>query len=175
MSYSLNKNKYLNDFELTSLESSLQKHLETDTRNCLLLLLAIKTGARATELLNIEKKDLDSQNGTIYIRGIKNSNSCEIPIPRPLFDRLSAYADTLTSERIFPISYSRLYAIWKIYGPRGKKLHSTRHTVALNCYKKTKDIHITKTLLRQKSINNTLIYLDYVYSQNELKQALGIK
>ena len=37
---------------------------------------------------------------------------------------------------------------------------------------RTKDIHLVRNLLGHKNINNTLIYLDYVQSQDDFRKAL---
>ena len=57
--YSLNKKKYLLEPELEKLNSLLDTHIHDDLRNCILLKLALKTGARAQELLNLKKIDLN--------------------------------------------------------------------------------------------------------------------
>ena len=57
--YALNKNKYILPSELEKLEYLLESHLEQDHRNTTLLFLALHTGARATELLNIETWDIN--------------------------------------------------------------------------------------------------------------------
>ena len=54
--YAINKNKYLLDPEYEHLEILLKRYVLKEKRNCLLIYIAMHTGARATEILNIEKK-----------------------------------------------------------------------------------------------------------------------
>ncbi len=170
--YSLNKNKYLLEPELQKLTDLLNKHYESDSRNCLMLLLALKTGARATEILNLKKTDLDIYEETVLIQGIKGSNDREIPLPSQLFRKLKVYAESQPDQRLFSITYNRLRQIWDIYRPIPKKFHCLRHTFAIELYKKTKDVRLVQVALGHRNIMNTMIYADYVYSKQELKKLI---
>lgn len=165
--YSLNKTKYLLSSELTHLVALLER---SEGRDAVLLLTLLKTGARAQELLNVAVTDLNKESQTIFIQGSKGSRDREIPLPPKLFKKLLAIAPA--SGPIFPISYKRLFQIWQEYKPVNKKLHSLRHTFAIELYKKTKDLRLVQTALGHKSINNTMIYSDYLYSQEELRKIL---
>ncbi len=173
--YSLNKNKYLLPPELEELKRLVQAHRSRDTRNCLLLELAWRTGGRAQELLNIRFSDLNIHDQTVFIRGIKGSNDRELPLPSDFFKELFRYASPLKSgsdQLLFPISYDRLYQIWDLYKPAAKKFHSLRHTFAIELYQKTKDIRLLQVALGHRNIANTMIYADYVYSQTELRKLI---
>lgn len=170
--YSLNKNKYLLPDELENLEKLLQEHLDFDTRNCLLLLLGLRTGGRAQEILNIKKSDLNTYEESILINGLKGSNDREIPLPPALFKKLNLYANTVKGDVIFPITYNRFRQIWDLYRPVQKKLHCLRHTFAIQLYKKRKDIRLVQVALGHRNVMNTMIYADYVYSQTELRKLI---
>jgi integrase/recombinase XerC len=170
--YALNKNKYLLGPELERLNTLLDSHMEEDLRNCLLLKLALKTGARAQELLNLKKIDINSYEESILIHGIKGSNDREIPIKSDVFRLLKKYSENLDSQILFPISYSRLRQVWEFYRPVPKKFHSLRHTFAIEIYKKTKDIRLLQVALGHRNVMNTMIYADYVYSTQELKRLI---
>ncbi len=170
--YSLNKTKYLLEPEAQKLEELLGHYIHTDTRNCLLLMLALKTGGRAQEILNLVKNDINAVEETIFIRGIKGSRDREIPLPGPIFRKLQSYVGTVESERIFPITYNRLLQIWQFYRPTPKKFHSLRHTFAIRLYKKTKDIRLVQLALGHRNIMNTMVYADYLYSQQELRKLI---
>lgn len=170
--YSLNKNKYLLDPELEKLNSLLDSYMDSDTRNCLLLKLALKTGARAQELLNLKKVDINIYEESVLIKGIKGSNDREIPLKPDVFRLLKKYSDAQDSQILFPISYSRLRQIWEVYRPVPKKFHCLRHTFAIQIYKKTRDIRLVQVALGHRNVMNTMIYADYVYSQQELKRLI---
>jgi integrase len=171
--YALNKNKYLLDPEYDHLERNLQFFKYKDPRNCLALLLALKTGARAQELLNLRKNDLNTYDQTIFIKGLKGSDDRELPLAPEIFEELEAYSRPLAaSDLLFPISYHRIRQIWCDYRPVAKKFHSLRHTFAIRLYKKTKDIRLLQVALGHRNVTNTMIYADYVYSQSELKKLI---
>ena len=170
--YSLNKTKYLLDPELEQLEDLLKRFADKDVRNVLLIELALKTGARAQELLNVCRADINSYDETVLIRGIKGSGDREIPLPRPLFHRLMQYASQLPGEKIFDVSYNRFRDIWVHYRPVPKKLHALRHTFAIRLFKKTKDLRLVQMALGHRNITNTMVYADYIYSQSELRKLI---
>jgi integrase len=170
--YSLNKNKYLLEPEVERLEKILDQFSATDTRDCLLIGLALRTGARAQEILNLRKDDLNSYDKSVYIRGLKGSNDREIPLSAMFFQKLYQYAQSQSTDQIFPISYVRFRQIWQNFRPVHKKLHCLRHTFAIRLYKKTKDVRLLQVALGHRNIANTMIYADYVYSQQELRKLI---
>lgn len=179
--YALNKNKYLLEPELTALQDTTSKAISSETgktavssetRNALIIQLGLATGARATELLNITKADVNMHDKTIFIRGIKNSNDREIPITDTLFTGIQSYVSSIQSDRLFNISYERLVQVWDMYRPVKKKFHCLRHTFAIMLYKRTKDLRLVQVALGHRNITNTMIYADYVYSQSELKKLI---
>lgn len=170
--YQINKNKYLLDAEVSQLENVLNKFENKFERDCLLLSVALYTGGRAQEVLNIDKADLNFHEQTIFIRGLKGSNDREIPLPYELFQRLNHYSKTTNSTKIFDICYQRFSQIWNQYRPVPKKLHSLRHTFAIRLYKKTKDLRLVQVALGHRNITNTMVYADYVYTQTEMRKLL---
>jgi integrase len=170
--YSLNKNKYLLPPEVERLQKLLVDFETKDLRNALLIQIALRTGARAQEVLNLNKADLNLYDETVFIRGIKNSNDREIPLPHQLFQKVQQYSNSVEGLRLFPITYDRLYQIWELYRPVPKKFHALRHTFAIQLYQKTKDLRLVQVALGHRNITNTMIYADYVYSQQELKKLI---
>lgn len=88
--YALNKNKYLLDAEIERLEYILNSFKEKDARNCTLLWTLLYSGGRAQEVLNLRIDDLNPEEQSVFIRGLKGSNDREIPLPTWLFERLEA-------------------------------------------------------------------------------------
>jgi integrase len=171
--YALNKNKYLLDPEVWQLEKILQRSMKDHPRDVLLIQIALNTGARAQEILNLVKADLNSYDRSVFIRGLKNSNDREIPLQKALFERLLEFTeDHKPHHRVFAITYPRLRQIWDWYRPVPKTFHSLRHTFAIRLYQKTKDLRLVQVALGHRNITNTMIYADYVYSQRELKRLI---
>ena len=139
--------------------------------------VALRTGARAQEVLNLRFADLNTYDESVFIRGLKGSNDREIPLHSELFTRLFRFAEKNRAEKggkeeIFPISYNRLYQVWEMYRPIPKKFHALRHTFAIELYQKTKDLRLVQVALGHRNITNTMVYADYVYSQQELKKLI---
>ena len=173
--YALNKNKYLLDPEIERLEKILRSSLETDEspRDALLVWLGLRTGARASELLGLRIADLNIYDETVFIRGIKGSNDRELPVESWFFKALLKYSATVPRNTdLFDIQYHRLRQIWAWYRPVPKKFHSLRHTFAIRLYRKTKDLRLVQVALGHRNITNTMVYADYVYSQQELKKLI---
>lgn len=170
--YALNKNKYLLPPEVERVRKIVKDFQDSDPRNCFLISLGLRTGARAQELLNLQKSDLNGYDQTVFIRGIKNSNDREIPLQSQFFQEFQRYTESIQGTKIFDITYQRLYQIWEFYRPVPKKFHSLRHTFAIELYQKTKDLRLVQVALGHRNITNTMIYADYVYSQQELRRLI---
>ncbi len=143
-----------------------------NSRNAILLDLALRTGARAQELLNIQRSDINPYDRSVLIRGLKGSNDREIPIANEAFQRLAVYSEQQPGPRIFPFTYDRLYQIWEFYRPVPKKFHSLRHTFAIELYQRTRDLRLIQVALGHRNIQNTMVYADYLYSTQELRRLI---
>ncbi len=171
MSYMLTSNKYLSDAELAHLDMVLAKE---DTPATLMLRLLADYGMRTSELLILRPCDLNDEAQSIFITPTKSSNPRELPIKPDIYVRLRREADKCVTDemRIFEMSRVTLFRIWHWWRPCEKPLHSLRHTCAVNLYKRTRDIKLVQKVLGHKSISNTMIYTDFVYSHDELRKAL---
>lgn len=172
----LTRDKFLTDHEIALLEQSLMKRISNvdNLRDCVLLLLSLNTGARASEILAITKSDINVHENSILIRGMKQGNDREIPLSKKFFPYVENYIQKLhdNTSKLFPIKYRRFEYIWENWRPVKKKLHALRHSAAIRLYKKSRDIHLVKYLLGHRSITNTMIYLDYVHSQEHLRRII---
>jgi len=166
----LTQDKFLNDNELETLVKTLNKNKES--RDSILIFMAIFTGARCQEILNLRKKDI--KNKVVIVKGIKNSNDRSIPIPDDFYNTLLKYMKNLSNDDcLFPVTTRQVRRIWDSYRPNSDLgFHCLRHTLGVRLYKASKDIHAVKTILGHKSIDNTMIYMNYVESNKELKKEL---
>lgn len=152
---------------------TLNRYKFQEPRNCLAIMVALKTGARAQEVLNLKKSDMNAYDQSLFITGLKGSNDRELPVNDRLYEDLELYARPLqSSQPLFDLSYHRLRQIWCEYRPVAKKFHSLRHTFAIHLYKKTKDLRLLQVALGHRNVANTMIYADYVYSQTELRRLI---
>lgn len=170
--YSLNKTKFFSTDEVLALERMLVKYQDKYIGPILMIQLALKTGARRGELFAIEKCHLNESDASVFIQGIKGSNDREIPLEREFFARLWAYATSHDSHLLFNFKTKGLEYHWYMFRPVKKSFHGLRHTAGIRLYDKTRDIRLVKYFLGHACIRNTMIYLDYSYSQEELRLAL---
>lgn len=165
--------KFLSDDERKHLELVLAKFRDKDPRNCLIIELALKTGIRAQEILNLTKSDILVSQKAIFVRALKGGKNREMPLDHKLFGRLLKWAHLCDHrDLLFDISYMQLYRIWLEYRPVKKKFHSLRHTFAIWLYQRTKDLRLVQSALGHRDYQNTMIYLDYVSSTSELRRAI---
>lgn len=168
--YCLTAQKFLNDEEFSRLRDLVKRR--SPERDALLILLALKTGARASEILNVRKQDLNRFDQSVLIRGLKGSNDREIPVKPHFFNALWKFAHSQNTELIFNISYTRLVQIWDEYRPCEKPFKSIRHAFAMRLFAKTKDLRLVQVALGHRNILNTMIYADYYYTKNELRRLI---
>lgn len=171
----LTKQKYLTDPEYEQLHKRVVQLLEVEgeRRNALIILLALHTGARATEILNIRPHDLDHAKHSVDIRGLKGSNDREIPLPVWLFSRLVAEAEgTGKMTPIFSITYKRLFQVWHSLRTVNKKFHALRHTFAVRTLQRTNNIRLVQICLGHASINSTMVYASYLMEVDTMRGLL---
>ena len=145
-------------------------------------------GLRISEILNLKIKDVDLENGIIYVYESKNNNSRLVPISNSLKNIVYTYFNkihlnhldtdyffyTAKCNKPFPASTLRRYFenILKLAGiEKNKKsnprIHDFRHTFAVNCLKKfvkeNKDLTaympILKTYMGHSKFISTEYYL----------------
>lgn len=173
----LTPDKYLDESEIEQLQEILDKYRDSDTRDVLLIELALNTGIREGELIRIKKSDLKksydarSKRWMRYVfvsKPEKGSSKRIIPLKAALFDALESYSQTFRGDLLFPISTSRVRQIWMHYRPFSKPFHSLRHTFGRRMYEIDHDLRTVQYLLGHKSIQNTQIYTEVQYTPNIL-------
>lgn len=152
--------------------------LESDTtRNGLILLILRLCGMRVGELLSLRPCDLNPSSQTIRVTASKGSADRELPLPDDVFNRLQQHiAERQCGETqlIFNITTEQVRRIWQYYRPGGckKKLHSLRHTFAVDTYRRTRDILLVKAVLGHRSLQTTMIYQEFIHSSADFKKVL---
>ena len=149
--------------------------LELKPDRYLPILIGMKTGCRRSELLLLKVENVDFVNKTIFIQATKNSNDREIPLSDEVLSLLEEYiqrAHLESGEQLFPISIAKVFRIWNEVRPVKKKFHALRHTFAVNLYVRTKDVKLTQMALGHRNIQNTEVYLDFLYSRDEMRKGI---
>ena len=183
--YLITHQKVLNRTEVLALRASLTRSysLAKDCRNALIITVILDCGLRSCEALGLRVKDLDVEESTVYIRSYKGSNARELPIKPSVARMLKKFIlghfkkdlwSQLDAEAlVFDITYDRLYQIWQWYTPnKDKTFHSLRHTFAVAMYQRTQDVMAVKLALGHRKIDNTMVYVDFVYTQTKMRKLI---
>jgi len=187
--------KSLTRLERDILEITLTTNIKDDLRNKTMLLVALYTGARASELLALTWESFDLVAGAVIVSTLKsykrrktdtdisyernrlraaNRMSRAIAFPKVVKDALISLK-ALSPSRPFDICYSRLAAIWAFYRPVVKPFHCLRHTFTMRVYDTTNDIVFTQKSLGHASIANTMIYVEKNYTAQDFRKKMRIR
>ncbi len=166
----LTENKFLSDQELEQLLITCDKF---GGRDSIIIRFTLFTGARGCEVRKVRKQDLGKGTATIY--GAKGSNNRMLPLPVKFFKELTEYCKNMNPDDfIFPVAERTLRHIWAQYRPNPKKgIHCLRHSFGIRMYNNCEDIHAVKTALGHVSIQNSIIYVDFIESQRKLKRIMN--
>jgi len=136
----------------------------------LAMLTAFVHGLRVSELTSIRGTDVDLNNGTLYTKRLKGSETTTQPIrrdPDPLFDEtpLLALAAERKTLRLFEISPRHLDRLMLKYGtaagiaPAKLHFHAFKHSVAMALWQQTHQLGQIQRYLGHKAASSTLVYL----------------
>ena len=131
-----------------------------------ILITALYTGLRRSELFRLTWRDVDVTLGMIRMLQTKNGERCEIPMAETLRDTLRRLPRRLASEHVFPGKTGRgLVDIRKRFHRalreamiEGFVFHDLRHTFASHLVMAGVDLMTVKEFLGHKDIKMTLRY-----------------
>ncbi|MEM3573723.1 MAG: site-specific integrase [Nitrososphaeria archaeon] len=137
-----------------------------------MVLIAVETGATESEVWNLRWKDVNLQNKTLTITGVKGHKTNTYPMSEELLTLLMQLPKE--SDRVFPLKNPRTINDWlknyvkKLAKETGNNdflkihFHTLRHFAISWKYFKTKDIVETQRFARHCNIQNTLKYVHIV-------------
>ena len=168
--------KSLSHVELTKI----LKLASRDIRNHAIILLAFRHGMRASEVCNLEMKDVDLQNGEIIIRRLKHSLTTTQPLAdlqgSPLWSEkrvLRAWLKergnhpskyVFVSQKSGKISRSQVHRMFSKLAeesglPEGRRhFHQLKHSLAVALVEQNVNLAVIKQALGHKSIASTAVY-----------------
>ncbi|MCT4619869.1 MAG: tyrosine-type recombinase/integrase [Marinisporobacter sp.] len=167
---------YIKEKELKMLINAPEKHArfeEHKLRDKVLLELLIFTGARRSEVLNMDWDDVDFGKKTIKIRKTKNKKQRLVPLVEPLTSHLWNYLQTrmplsnraiIISDKGNRMSVSNMQTLFKRYlkkcglDKKNYTIHKCRHSYASLLCQSGVDIVSIKELLGHEDLNSTKIY-----------------
>ena len=136
------------------------------------VLIAVETGASASEVWRLTWKDVNFQDKTLTITGVKGHRTRQYNISNELVTLLMQLPKK--NERIFSFKKARYFndALWKYRHILAKEtgnmdflkvhFHTLRHFAISWFYFKTKDVVETQRFARHCNIQNTLRYVHIV-------------
>lgn len=152
--------RYLEKEEIVKLLSKCSGHLNP------IVVLALNTGMRKGEILNLKWRDIDLRREIIYLLDTKNGEKREVPINEQAKTALVRTPKHCNSAYIFcnkegapygDIKKSFLTAIKKT-GILNFRFHDLRHTFASHLVMSGVDLNTVRELLGHKSLDMTLRY-----------------
>ncbi len=167
--------RYLSEEEAERLISHCEPYLKP------IVITALNTGMRKSEILNLTWDRVDLKNRVILLDKTKNGERREIPINNTLLNTLSGIVRNIKTDYVFynPETLKPYYDIKKGFAGALKKahiidfhFHDLRHTFASRLVMAGADLATIQKLLGHKTINMTLRYAHL--SNVHLKDAVNI-
>jgi integrase/recombinase XerD len=147
----------------------------TGMRDRALFPLAYHHGLRASEVSLLQRDDIHSRQGRIYIPRGKGSVSKTYPLQPDDWRRIRAYLRTreddspylFISTRGMPLERRSYWDLMQRYGklahiPKAKRrFHALRHAIAVHLLDAGADVAFVQDRLGHANIQNTMVYMRY--------------
>ncbi len=152
-----NQVRVLSPEEEIKLLNNTSEHLEP------IIITALNTGMRKSELLNLKWNNIDFKDKTIYLQDSKSGESAKIPMNIDVYNALkslkkaSEYIFTFKNNKIADIKKGWYNAVKKSGIPK-IRFHDLRHTFGSRLVQNGVDIVTVKELMRHKTIEMTMRY-----------------
>jgi len=170
--------KYLNDSELHSFRRCIESG--KNKRDIFVFNLILFLGLRVQEAANIRLVDIDSNERTITIRGLKNGRVRTYDIPGKLWRRYNSWVKArklltpskdnpyLFPSRFYndsPITAQALKKAFKAYASLAElnidySIHSLRHSCAMIRVREGSHPIAVQKWLRHKALSSTQVYFE---------------
>lgn len=126
------------------------------------LLVALHTGMRKGEILNLKWMDVDFQRRTVRVVKSKNDEKRTLPMSNTLYETLRSIKLRDISGKVFPVSGWSVRQAFDKTVEKSKignfRLHDCRHTFATRLVQNGVDLYKVKELLGHKTLAMTMRY-----------------
>jgi len=164
--------RYLSDDEIERLLRYCAEHIRP------IVVMALNTGMRRGEILNLKWQDVDLRNRVIKIRKTKNNETRIVPINDTLYNELMAIEPGIGNRHVFidndgnPLGNIKkgFYGAMRRASITDFRFHDLRHTFASRLVLAGVDIRTVQELLGHKDIRMTVRYSHL--SDMHLKEAV---
>ena len=181
--------KYLNDSELHAFQVVIEKG--KNRRDIFAFNLTLFLGLRVQELCNIKLLDIDNNEQTITIRGLKSGRVRTYDIPGKLWRRYKAWIkdrayistakdnDYLFPARLYhdcPLTAQAFKKLFKQYANKAElnidySIHSLRHSCAMIRVRAGSHPVAVQKWLRHRSLSSTEVYFEAFLGEKDNKVA----
>ena len=152
--------RYFTKEEIKALYNACAEHLKP------IIIVALNTGMRKGEILNLKWEDIDFRQKIIYLLETKNNEKREIPMNQVVFDTLLKVRKPPNSPYVFYNKDGKPFddvktAFWRALkraGIKNFRFHDLRHTFASHLVMAGVDLNTVKELLGHKDIKMTQRY-----------------
>lgn len=152
--------RYLNAEEIERLMAQCAEHIKP------IVVMALNTGMRKGEILNLKWGDVDFENRVIHVRHTKNNEHKTIPINDTLLNCLQGLGVQLSDQYVFASPEGKPYTDVKRgfskavqrAGITDFRFHDLRHTFASRLVMAGTDLRTIQVLLGHKEIKMTMRY-----------------
>lgn len=144
-----------------------------------LVMLALATGGRKSQLLSLRTRDVDAAGGTIHFAKMKGGKSMSVAVCKEVADVLSAYMETLPdSASLLFGKAGDMYREWRRVrakaGLSDLTFHGLRHAFATDLNQAGASMAAIKSLLRHSDIKVTERYID-AFDREAARASLGVQ
>lgn len=154
----------------------------TELRNRAILLTLLDTGLRASEIIDLEKRDVDYKSQSVIVRMGKGGKFRTVPFSAITGDALRKYmastynvpdCPVFLSERGNKFNRAYLLTVIKRIGERagvsGANVHRFRHTFAVEFLRENPNVFALQRMLGHSGLETVQIYLQL--AQTDIDQA----
>ena len=182
MKWELTPDKFMSELEVKKLLKVSEDRMLADkakgrqswVRVHMFISLALKTGLRVAEIVNIRISDIDTgKEPHLFVIGKGNKERVVYisnDLKKQIKEHIRAF-DLKQDDFLLTSSHDKKYtrralqkhfkSVAKLAGlPEHYSIHSCRHSYATSLYSKTKDLRLVGKQLGHSSINTTAIYAD---------------
>jgi len=144
-----------------------------------IVVMALNTGMRKSEILNLKWKDVDLKNRKITVINTKNNESRVIPINQTLFEELIPLSQKANGEYVFSDRNGHPFrdikkgftAALKRAGIENFRFHDLRHTFGSHLVMQGVDIKTVQQVMGHRQIKMTMRYSHL--SPEYVQEAIG--
>jgi len=152
--------RYLNPEEIEKLIYACADHIKP------IVITALNTGMRKSEILNLKWKEVDLKNRKIIVINAKNNESRVIPINQTLYQELLTLSQKPNGEYVFSDRNGRAYgdikkgfsAALNRTGIKDFRFHDLRHTFGSHLVMQGVDLKTVQQVMGHKDIKMTMRY-----------------